>query len=109
MLNAFRNGFQMVIYIGHSVTVFIVKQTKLITNNTDKFNFRFVRASIFFLIRARCEAQAGKITRNTRRIVSFVQKKHHWRRIRSPKLFSIFTIFFQSLKTNFYPFTILFW
>ena len=38
----------MVIYIDHSVTVFIAKQTKLTTNNTNKFNFRFVRVFIYF-------------------------------------------------------------
>ena len=48
MLNAFRNRPQMFIYIDHSITTFIVKQTKLTTSNTDKFNFRFVRISIYF-------------------------------------------------------------
>ena len=48
MFNAFRNRPQIVIYTDHSVTTFIVKQTKLTTNNTDKFNFCFVRVSIYF-------------------------------------------------------------
>ena len=73
MFNAFRNRPKMVIYIDHSVTVFIIKQTKLTTSNTDKLNFRFVRASIFFN-RIRCETQAGKTTCNTRRFVSSIQK-----------------------------------
>ena len=48
MFNASRNRFKMVIYIDHSVIVSIVKQTKLITSNINKFNFRFVRVSIYF-------------------------------------------------------------
>ena len=48
MFNAFRNRFQMVIYIDHSVTIFIIKQIKLTTNNTDKFNFRLIRVFIYF-------------------------------------------------------------
>ena len=48
MFNASRSRFQVIIYTDHSVTVSIVKQTKLTTSNTDKFNFRFVRVSIYF-------------------------------------------------------------
>ena len=48
MLNASRKRPQIVIYTDHSVTTFIVKQTKLTTSNTDKFNFLFVRVSIYF-------------------------------------------------------------
>ena len=38
----------MVIYTGHLTTTFIVKQVKLTTINSDKFNFRLVRISIYF-------------------------------------------------------------
>ena len=38
----------MTIYINHFATTSIVKQTKLKLSNIDKFNLRFVRASIYF-------------------------------------------------------------
>ena len=38
----------MVIYTDDSITTFIIKRIKLTTNNSDKFNFRFVRVSIYF-------------------------------------------------------------
>ena len=47
MLNATRHRFQIIIYIDHSATTFVVKQIKLTTNNSNKFNFRLIRASIY--------------------------------------------------------------
>ena len=73
MFNAFRNRFQMFIYTDYSITIFIIKQTNLTTNNTDRIQFPFrSNFHLFISIRIRCEAQTGKITRNTRRFVSFV-------------------------------------
>ena len=36
--------FQIIIYIDYSITTNIVKQTKIIFNNTNKLNFRLIRA-----------------------------------------------------------------
>ena len=39
--------FQIIIYIDYSIIINVVKQTKIIFNNTNKLNFRLIRAFIY--------------------------------------------------------------
>ena len=73
MFNVLQHRFQIIIYIEHLATTYIKKRPnwpQIIRINliSVSFELRFI-----FPIWTRCEIQTGKIPRDTRRFISFIQ------------------------------------